>query len=787
MFSGFDGVIVTAMGDGVFAAFSSADAAARACVEAQRRLASTRWPGDEKLQVRMGLHTAEAEPQGDNYISLAVHQAARVGAAGHGGQIVASDACVRDLSPSAALIRVELGVYRLKDFDLPERLWQIGAADLPLEFPALRVPPVAGHNLRIGRTSFVGRDKDVAELRELIGLHRLVTVIGPGGVGKSRLSTRVGAELTHEFADGVWGVGLVAATDRPSVLQAMSRTLGVPERSSTDPTEALTEWIGSKTMLLVVDNCEHVLDATAAVVDVLLDTCPNVRALATSREALHLSDECRWTLRPLPVPPVTQDSSTYLEYDAVRLFIERATAVDHDLDLSPEVLRAASDICRLVDGLPIAIELAAAQASTYSLPKLSRLLEDSHGAGLSAARADVPHHQTLHALVDWSYRLLSPSRQAALCRLALFTAGFSMEAVQEVLTDEGHPIEDLAALVEASLVQRTADGRYYMLETIRQFCLASSDVASLASHSDAVLRWAKRSASAAENRHTAGDLASWTAETQLEHDNWLAMLRWAVTHDRIDEACALARSLWKHFFVNAHHDEGIEVWQAILTRLPEDDIDNRVDALTDAGALAWSRGRLDQAQELLEHALAVATAHEHSVGVIKARIRLGALANSAEQFDRAEEHLLAGLDASLAARDRRSEGLAYLNLGVRCYFTQQYDQGEQWYLRALPVLTEVGELQALSRVHVNLADIYSATGAGAQADSHMIEALALGRTLDDPAVILSAATHLARAGRDAGNLPEARQMADLALTAAQRLNDSAMLADAESLLAELTS
>jgi predicted ATPase len=472
------GQVVKGTGDGIHAAFSTADAAVWAAINAQLALTAEHWTVSEPLRVRMGLHTGVAELREGDYYGSAVNRAARLMAIAHGGQIVCSQATadlVRDgLAEGMAL--VDLGEHRLRDLSRPERVAQVSVPGVVAEFPPLRSLNVARTNLPLQMSSFIGRGFEVEQTIAALAEARVVTLTGVGGVGKTRLALQIAAEVAPSFAEGAWLVELQALRDPGGVADAFLTVFSVTERSGQTRTEALVEFLGTKRLLLVVDNCEHVLDPVAELIDVIVRSCPGVVILATSREGLALVGERILAVPSLGIPAAGAHLGAVAGSEAVQLFVDRAHAADSTFALSPENAAAVVQVCRRLDGVPLAIELATARISMMSPAELASALDQRFEVLAGGRRGAVKRQQTLRATIDWSYDLLSEAQQRLLARLAVFAGGCTREAAEVVCA--GEPIEAraifgvLGDLVARSLVvaERTElDTRYRLSETIREY------------------------------------------------------------------------------------------------------------------------------------------------------------------------------------------------------------------------------------------------------------------------------------------------------------------------------
>ena len=461
---GADGTVVKTTGDGLMAVFDGALDAVRASVAAQRALVAEPWPDQCAIRVRMGIHTGEAESRGGDYFGPAVNRTARIMAAGHGSQILVSESTaqiVDDQLPAGIQLR-DLGERRLKDLGRPERLFQVGHPSLPAEFPPLVTLDLRPNNLPTETSAFVGREAELQVIRERLDDAdvRLLTLTGPGGTGKTRLAIRAAADQVDRFSDGVYLVDLVTATDADAVVALTAAAIGMAETVDRPPLEELRRRLRGQRILLVLDNFEQVTVAAPILVE-LLANCPNLKILVTSRQALRIRGEHVISVPPLTLPSTAARTTTASEmnqFEAIQLFVERARAVRSDFRLTDDNAAAVTEICRRLDGLPLAIELATARLNLFSPEALRDRLAGSIKA-LGSGPRDLPaRQQTLRATIEWSYQLLSPSEQRLFEMLSAF-AGCSVEAVEAVaagLDDAaGAPLDaldGLGSLLDKSLI-----------------------------------------------------------------------------------------------------------------------------------------------------------------------------------------------------------------------------------------------------------------------------------------------------------------------------------------------
>jgi predicted ATPase/class 3 adenylate cyclase/DNA-binding CsgD family transcriptional regulator len=530
-----DGKEVDTQGDAFFAVFSSPTACVTAVIEIQRALEAREWPSGEHVRVRMGVHIGEAATMATG---PDVRRAALVGAIAHGGQVLLSEtaaALVRDSLPPGAALR-DLGAQRLKDLGRPEQIFQLDAAGLRGGFPPLRSlgNPTLPNNLPAQLSAFIGRDRETTDVRALVESGRLITLTGPGGVGKTRLALQVAAELLDGSGDGVWLVELAAVSDGDAVPAALSQALGIGEQPGRPAMDSLLDTLAFQFVLIVLDNCEHLIGACAKTADAILRHCPRVHLLVTSREPLGIGGESIYRVPSLSLPG--SGDSAPASCDAVALLVERARGQGADLDFNEETIPLMVSVCQRLDGLPLAIELAAARLRSMSLPGLRDRLDQRFRLLTGGSRTALPRQQTLRAAVDWSYSLLNQAEKSLLHLLSVYAEGFDLDAVEGVCGGAGIDVFDaadlLGSLVDKSLVVAEPAGdalRYRLLETIRQFAaerLAEAGDETAAAAATAHCQYFLGLAEAAAPGLTGPDQARWFTRLDTDHTN----LRRAAEH-----------------------------------------------------------------------------------------------------------------------------------------------------------------------------------------------------------------------------------------------------------------
>ncbi|HJS17745.1 MAG TPA: adenylate/guanylate cyclase domain-containing protein [Anaerolineales bacterium] len=538
-----NGFVFQIVGDSFCASFHTAEDALHAALEAQRHLHNEAWsPGP--LKVRMGVHTGTAqverrpnEIQYSGYTTLALTQ--RIMSAGHGGQILISHS-TRDSIQDGFLQQAQLldmGERRLKDVLRTEHLYQVSAPDLPSEFPALKTLELFSHNLPAQLTSFIGREKEIAEIKKLIAENRMVTLSGSGGAGKTRLGLQVGAECLDQFSDGVWLVELAPVSDPALVSQVLLSIFNLREDSHRSALEVLTDYLRSRVMLLLLDNCEHLIEACAQISESLLHNCSKLKILASSREALGIAGEIPYRVPSLNIPNLSDlPSLDELEKaDSIRLFVERAATARPDFSLTPDNASFVAQICFRLDGIPLAIELAASRAKVLTPEQIAARLDDRFRLLTGGSRTALPRQQTLRAMIDWSYSLLSEEEKTLFRRLAVFFSGWTLEAAESVCggeAGESSILELLTRLVDKSLVyiEESAGGmRYHRLETIRQYSREKFfEMDEVETIRDRHLNYYVQFAELVEENLKGGDQVIWQRRMSLEQDNLRAALEWGV-------------------------------------------------------------------------------------------------------------------------------------------------------------------------------------------------------------------------------------------------------------------
>jgi predicted ATPase/class 3 adenylate cyclase len=734
---------VSVEGDAGFFVFSSARDALAAAVAAQQALCGQPVDHGAAVRVRAGLHTGEAVLAGEaGYVGMDVHRAARICAAGHGGQILLSRATCElvehDLPPGVGLR--DLGEHRLKDLARPHHLFQALGPGLPAEFPPLRTLEALPNNLPRQLTSFIGREQEMAELKRLLASASLVTLSGTGGAGKTRLALQLAADLLDEYAAGVSLVELADVSDPTLVPKAVAAALGVPEQPGRDLTESLVDYLHPKSMLLVLDNCEHLTSACAHLADTLLQSCPTLRILATSRESLGIPGETVWRIPPLSIPDPSNLGALedLTRYEAVRLFVERATAHQPGRTLPASSVTTVAKVCTQLDGIPLAIELAAARVRVLAVEQIADRLSDRFRLLTGGGRTAPPRLQTLRAAMDWSYDLLSVHERAVLRRLSIFVGGCTLEAAEAVCAGHGvetpDVIDHLAQLVDKSLVMVEIEergARYRLLETVRQYGLVKLEETGEISearrrHLHSFLNLAER----AKPAFHGPEQSAWLERLETEHGNLRAALESSkADKDGAEMELRIAAALSWFWFLHGHSSEGRQWLEHALSREATTAPVSRAEALSRAGALAWRHGDYARAAELAEDGVALSRRLPDTPYLGDALEVLGFVALGREEYERADAAGAEALALHRARSDARGISSSLTILGAVAEHRGDHAQASALHEESLAVRRAHGDRWGIQSSLRILGGLAARRGDYAQAVALYTGSLALAREL----------------------------------------------------------
>jgi len=687
-------------GDSFFIAFGRAHDAVAFAVDVQKVILSHPWPERAPLRIRIGMHTGTPALVHGQYVGLDVHRAARISSAGHGGQILLSDTThgmVEANLPDGVSLR-DLGMHRLKDLQAWEHIYQVMQADLPAVFPPLQSLDTLPNNLPRKLTSFIGREREIVELKRAVTSSTLLTVVGIGGAGKTRLALQVAADLLADCLHGAWVVELAPVTDPTQIPQAVAAALGIREYPGLTLRDSLMEYLGSRELLLLLDNCEHLVAGVAEFVEAVIASAPRVRILCTSREPLGIAGEHVWRIPSLALPPVGRrvDLPTLSQNEAVRLFVDRAKAVSPLFELTELVAPTVARICVRLDGIPLALELAAARVRVLSVEQIAARLDDRFRLLAGGSRTTLPRQQTLLAAMDWSYDLLTDPERALLRRLSVFAGGWTLEAAEAICADDGIAgeavLDLLTRLVDKSLVEVESGTapRHRMLETVRQYAGEKLRAAGeLGQFHTRHQQWFLSLADTGARFLRGPQQRAWLDRLDGERDNFRTAVDWAIERTP-DRALALAAALWRWAYLRGYLSIGADLTERALRAAPEP-TPTRLEALNGAAVLTNAIGNYPRSEELANETISLAGTFGDGGGAASGRLILASVALGQGDFGRAgllAEQALAGFRT---AGDRWGQALALSVMGDQALNRGEYERAVQLYDESVGIFREVGD------------------------------------------------------------------------------------------------
>ena len=692
------GIEVSTDGDAFFVVFEDAVEAVAAAACVQQRMAAEAWPLGHPVRVRIGIHTGRGTRGGDNYVGMDVHRAARIASAGHGGQVLLSEATTRVIGrdlPIGASLR-DLGAHRLKDLAEPELIAQLVVPELIDEFPAIRSIDARPTNLPPADTPLLGREGDLERIRRLLETSRLVTLSGPGGVGKTSLALAAARSMRDRFPDGVFVSWLASVNDPARLPSAIGGPIGVQESGDRPARDLLLDQLREREMLLVLDNFEHLLEE-AGYLSELLQTAPGLRLVVTSQTVLRLALEQVHDVLPLPVPGTSWSPDDVLESPAVALFEARVRAIRPDFQMRPEDVATVAEIVARLDGLPLAIELAAARMRVLS-PRAILARLDQRLALLTGGGIDRPaRHQTLRAALDWSHELLAGPSRDLLARLSVFRGGFDFEAVEAIAQIEPRleATDELAVLDEHSLVRSedvAGEPRFSMLEAIREYAAerlaeagASSTVA--AAHAR-MFHDLARSVGPAVTRTDGLDHLD---RLEREHDNLRAAMRWSLDSAPVDATLEMVAALWRFWHLRGHLVEGRQ-WAAAALRADAAASPSAISAaLVADGSLAYWQADYMTATDLYADALEHARRSGDDRMIGEVLFNLSMMLTSQGRIEEATELLTEG-ERRFSAEDEQARGRLDFARGYAAALSGRVDEATELAKELVATFKRLGDV-----------------------------------------------------------------------------------------------
>lgn len=773
-------------GDSFFIVFDHPGRAVACALQLQRTLLSERWPDGVELRVRAAIHTGEAELRRGDYFGPAVNRTARIRSVAHGGQTLVSKAAHDLLEllelrlPQEATLRL-MGAHLLKDLSRPEELYELRHPDLPGDFPPIRSLEILPHNLPIQLTSFVGRENEMTEVRQILSRTRLVTLHGSGGAGKTRLAAQVAGELADEFADGVWMVELDSVTDSRSMEQQLATVMGVREDPGRPLLLTLIDHLRERRTLLVVDNCEHLINESARLVESLLKACPGLKVLATSREPLRVPGETLLRVPSLafPDPDARVPLGALNEYDALKLFVDRALHVKPGFSFGEDDAAAVAEISRHTGGIPLAIELAAAWVNVLRPREIARRMSETGGFSMLArgSRTSRPRQQTLQAAVQWSYDLLAERERLLFNRLSVFTGSFSLDAVEGVCAGGGieaaEILELLSSLVDKSLIlveEGPSVTRYSLLMTMRAYArerlieAGEEDRAAL-EH----IHWFAALAEKFDEQFDGPDREAWVELIETEHENMRQALERAM-REAPDALLRLAASLRRFWHVRGHISEGRKWLEMALVETSDMPV-LRAKALRGAGAFASFEGDFSAAQSFYEAGIALARDTGDEAGLAMSLNNLGIVCQDLGNYSRARDLLRESLDLERRLGSQLRIAGCLANLGSVAIYQGRYGEAQSSIEEALDISRKEKDQNLESRLLHNLAEVHFNRGNHSEARELYEQCLRIETEMGDKQVRARSLIALSALAREEGDFDRARILNQEAVSLAREVGE----------------
>lgn len=732
------GFVFKTVGDAFCAAFPTAGEGVRGALAAQLALGAEAWPHETPIKVRIALHTGAVESRDSDYFGPPVNRVARVLGIGHGGQSLLSQATfelVRDSLPEEITTK-DLGPHQLKDLGRPEHVFQLVHPSLSADFPPLRSLSNHPNNLPLQLTSFVGREEEIDFVKASLSTSRLVTLTGSGGAGKTRLAIQVGAELLERFPDGVWFIELATVNEEEAVARTVGKPLGIADDRERNLAEVIAAKLRPQTTLIVLDNCEHLVAGCAILADNLLRSCQNLKILATSREALAIGGESAIRVPPLGLPDrnAAHSVQTLNQFAAVRLFIDRAAQVDSSFAVTNENAPALAAICCRLDGIPLAIELAAARTRGLSVEQIETRLDKRFSLLTSGSRVALPRQQTLRALIDWSYDLLQPSEKEVLQRLSAFAGTWDSHAAEAVASDgglEAFEVQDsLLSLVEKNLVAVHATkgtNRYSLLESIREYAHEKlTESGYLAAIEDRHFAYFQEFASDAGAALRGPEQKAWSERLDADHDNIRAALSRGIANGG---SLSMVVSLWWYWYSRGHLTEGRKWLSVALEKSGCADMRLRAQALNGAGVLAEYTGDWQAAIDQLTESANLFRSLDEKWQLAKALNNMGNVYGSTSDFAEAERmwrealEIWKVLESNGELADATGLAATVDNLGNLAVEKGLYEEARGLYAEGFHLRIEAGDPALAAYSLVNMGYLEMKVGDKSSALNHLSRGL----------------------------------------------------------------
>ena len=789
-----NGFVFEIIGDAFCCAFANASDAVKAAYDSQTNLSKEKWD-DAVIKVRMGIHSGNAEWNGKRYMGyITLARTARIMSAAYGEQIIISNDTFKLVKENFTDGRIgeirnegtgneisfrDLGERRLKDVIQPIRLFQIISPGLREDFPPLKTLDARSNNLPVQLTSFIGREEEMKQVKSLLRQTHLLTLTGSGGAGKTRLSLQIAADVIDDFANGVWLVELAPLLEPAFLPRAISEALGVQEEPERALEDTLCDYLREKEILIILDNCEHLIEACSSLAEKLLSNSAKLKLIATSREALRCSGEQTHSVLSLEVPDPKDEISPekLTQYEAARLFIERALSVNPNFRVNSENAHALAEICYQLDGIPLAIELAAARIKILSLEKIYERLNDRFNLLTGGKRTALPRQQTLRALIDWSYSLLSEKEKLLWDRLSVFAGGWTLEAAEKIFSDgkirKEEVFELLNYLTEKSIIVfDEVKERYRMLETVRQY--GEKKLNESEEQEDIPMNHLKffmELAEEAEPKLYGTEMQSWLLKLESENGNLEKALHWSLEMKESEKGIRLAGGLGYFWQVRGHFSAGIRWLGNILDNTSSVTNYARGKALNFAGALISSQGEYKRARKLIEESLSIYRQIEDKYGMAMSLNNFGHVTFMQGKDKWALELYKECLDISIEIKDKRSIANSLRGIGNVAFNQGEHDQSNEFYEKSLTVYREIGDKRAIASVLNSLGNMPFERGKYDLACRLYEESLALNREIGDKRGTAVSLNNLGNVAFEQGDCKRSKELNEESLLIYRSIGD----------------
>ncbi len=794
-----NGFIFEIVGDAFCCAFEKAEDAVRAAVDAQLNLSKEEW-NEAVIKVRIGIHSGKAEWDENRYTGyITLARTARIMSAAYGEQILISNDAYRLLFkmedsktinknsdvnnlnlPDFELISFrDLGERRLKDVIQPIRLFQVSYPGLREDFPPLKTLDARPNNLQVQLTSFIGREDEIQIIKKLLKQTRLLTLTGSGGAGKTRLALKVAEDLIDDFANGVWFAELAAILNPTLLLQEIMNIFGLKEESRGTPEDILYDHLKDKEMLLILDNCEHLVEACAVIAEKLLSNCPKLKILSTSREALKSKGEQIHRVPSLDIPDPKKVISVekLMQYESVRLFTERALSVDESFRVNNENALALASICCQLDGIPLAIELAAARIKIMSIEKIHERLNDRFNLLTGGKRTALPRQQTLRALTEWSYDLLSDQEKLLWKRLSVFSGGWTLEAAEEVCSDDKILKKDIIDLLnhlteKSIIIYQSEKERYRILETLKQFGKEKlNETESQESIQLRHLNYYMEFAETAEPELNESEVQVWLNKLESEQSNFQCAIEWSIKSGYAELGARLAGALGSFWNIRWHYSAGYRLLDSILKNCSGVSRAVFIKVLNCIGLLTRNQGEYEKAEKFFKRSVKLSKEAGDKQGIAVSLNGLAKVAEEKGNYDKAQKLYEESIQISRTSGDKLNTAVSLNGLGIVSRFKGNYEETLKYYEESLLIRRETGDIRGIANTLHNLGMLAEDMYDYEQSKKYYEESLKLRKEICDKLGITGALNGLAKLEINYGNYETAQKIFEESLVLKHEIGD----------------